>query len=109
MTSQTIYLYSSAVTMIGVLVAFSKNNRKNGWKKSRTTLVEALHELYSDLGLTTDLSNPPTGPLLVNSADFTSQLLSLRGALGVSKPISSNPVVVKQVVKQADSVSVLYY
>ena len=96
MNSQTIYLYSSAVAMIAVLIGFSRNNRKSGWKKTRTTLAGALRELYADLGLDVGSSERVPAPSPINSTDFTLQLLNLRGALGASNPIAATPAAARQ-------------
>ena len=89
MNSQTISLYSSAIAMITVLVGFSKANRKSGWRKSRTTLGEAFQDFYSDMGFNSNLNTPAPIQTSANHADFTAQLLSLRGALGSSIPMAT--------------------
>lgn len=92
MSSLTIYLYSAAVAVICALIAFSKNNRKNGWKKTRVTLAGAMEDLYGEIGRGTELNRPAAATVYVNTMEFTSQLVRLRGALGSSNPITTNPV-----------------
>jgi hypothetical protein len=67
------------------MVAFSAHNHKIGWKKSRPTLIEALNDLYADLGVGNDPvpSIPPVVvPPAITDQDFSLQLLKLRSALG---------------------------
>ncbi len=90
MTSLTLCLYVAAGAVIGMLTAFGLHNRRVGWKKSRTTLAEALDDLYADLGLSvakaevapTHFISPRREELPVDAADFSDQLLRLKIALG---------------------------
>jgi hypothetical protein len=87
MTSEWIPIYAGATSLIALMVAFSAHNRKIGWKRSRPTLIEALNDLYADLGVGSD-ATPSAAPVVmrpaVSDVDFSLQLLKLRGALGES-------------------------
>lgn len=85
MTSEWIPIYAGATSLIALMVAFSAHNRKIGWKRSRPTLIEALNDLYADLGVadaTQSAAAPVTLRPAVSDVDFSNQLLKLRGALG---------------------------
>ena len=77
----TLSLYLSAGAVIGLLTALAFHNRRAGWKKSRTTLVEALEDFYSDLGLSVQPLTAPQ-PAPSNPSDFSAQLVNLKSALG---------------------------
>ena len=101
MNSLTIWLYVSSGVVVGLLSAFAIHNRRVGWKKSRTTLAEAMDDLYLDLGLSVEPPqeterNYTITPRRVEAggdpSDFSDQLLRLTKALGEStsvKPIST--------------------
>jgi hypothetical protein len=91
MTSLTLCFYVAAGAVIGMLTAFAVHNRRVGWRKSRTTLAEALDDLYADLGLSvgpgveqahTHLVAARREEVPVDPADFSDQLLRLKIALG---------------------------
>jgi hypothetical protein len=98
MSSLTISLYICSGVVIGLLTAFAAHNRKVGWKKSRTTLTEALDDLYSDLGLNPAVAEAePLHQLItrkvatrVDPADFSGQLIRLKSALGESTPVPAS-------------------
>jgi hypothetical protein len=91
MSSLTLGLYSCSAVTIGLLVAFAARNRKAGWKKSRTSLDQALDDLYLDMGLGVNpgvhvdekVSQPPVDP-----GDFSMQLIKLRDGLGESNGVA---------------------
>jgi hypothetical protein len=96
MTLLTLYLYICSGLTIGLLTAFSVHNRKSGWKKSRTTLAEALECFYSDFGLgevepeharSRQYSVRQTASP-VDAGDFTLQLINLKNALGDSTKVT---------------------
>jgi hypothetical protein len=93
MTSEWIPIYAGGTSLIALMVAFSAHNRKIGWKRTRPTLIEALNDLYADLGVGNDAV--PSTPLVavppaITDADFSLQLLKLRGALGESGRFSAD-------------------
>jgi hypothetical protein len=112
MNSLTICLYVTAGLVVGLLAAFAVHNRKVGWKKSRTTLAEALDDLYADLGLSDELMAGPGRveqhparrhhwvtsrheEILVDPNDFSDQLIRLKMALGESARVGARDVPVK--------------
>jgi hypothetical protein len=86
MSSEMILIYASATALIALMVAFASHNRKTGWKKSRPTLLEALNDLYADLGVGSESPASSLSAPVVNAGprdtDFSLQLVKLRGALG---------------------------
>jgi hypothetical protein len=99
MNSLTIWLYVASGVVIGLLSAFAIHNRRSGWKKSRTTLAEALDDLYADLGLSVDLPQEPERSHLmvarreetpVDPSDFSDQLIRLTKALGEAATVKPN-------------------
>jgi hypothetical protein len=102
MNSVTIWLYISSGLVIGLLSAFAVHNRRVGWKKSRTTLTEALDDFYADLGLSVGPAEQEDIKRMVVSrrveakvdpTDFSDQLLRLTTALGEAsraKPTSGS-------------------
>jgi hypothetical protein len=101
MNSLTIWLYVSSGVVIGLLSAFAIHNRRVGWKKSRTTLAEAMDDLYADLGLSVEPAQEAERNYIVmprrvetggDPSDFSDQLVRLTKALGEStsvKPVSA--------------------
>ena len=113
MSSLTLYLYISSGVVIGLLAAFAAHNRKVGWKKSRTTLAEALDDFYEDLGLGTPVAGmEPQQPFItrklvqVDPADFSSQLIRLKGALGDSTAVTPQESKVPEGVREDQLVKV---
>lgn len=112
MNSLTICLYVASGLVIGLLTAFAAHNRKVGWKKSRTSLAEALDDLYADLGLSVEPVEEERRHLvtaqrrveLVDPNDFSDQLIRLKLALGASASTGANEV--KTLANQAASSSV---
>jgi hypothetical protein len=92
MSSELILIYASATALIALMVAFASHNRKTGWKKSRPTLLEALNDLYADLGVGSESPAASLPAPVANAGpqdtDFSLQLLKLRGALG---SVSTSP------------------
>jgi hypothetical protein len=90
MNSLTLWLYIASGVVIGLLAAFAAHNRRVGWKKTRTTLAEALDGLYADLGLSVEPGDSEPGRMTitrrtetaVDPADFSEQLTRLMKALG---------------------------
>lgn len=91
MTSLTIWLYASSGAVIGLLSVFAIHNQRVGWKKSRTTLAEALNDFYSDLGLGVEQSHETERAHIITARrveahvdpiDFSDQLIRLTEALG---------------------------
>jgi hypothetical protein len=105
MSLEWIPIYASATALAALMVAFSAHNRKIGWKKARPTMLEALNDLYADLGVERSLSSLPSALITsaVPDADFSLQLLKLRGALGSSNPA---PVDVEHLVSVEQLVAV---
>jgi len=91
MISLTLGLYACSAVTIGLLIAFAAHNRKAGWKKSRTSLSQALDDLYEDFGLGVSpgvnvdekVSQPAVDP-----GDFSMQLIKLRDGLGETKGVA---------------------
>lgn len=91
MPLQMVFIYASGAALITLMAAFAVHNKKIGWKRARPTLLEALNDLYADLGVGMDApqgSVPTINHSAPPEADFSLQLLTLRGALGSSKPIA---------------------
>jgi hypothetical protein len=89
-------LYLSAASVIVVMVAFARHNRKTGWIKPRPTVRDALNGFYADLGLVHDQpAQPLPAPVAFSpaqTADFSLDLLKLRKALGSGTPVIQGEV-----------------
>jgi hypothetical protein len=99
MNALTVWLYISSGVVIGLLVAFAKHNRKVGWKKSRTTLSEALDDFYADLGFSVRAPEPERSYIVtsrpaepVDQGDFSDQLIRLKNALGDAATVTQPEV-----------------
>jgi hypothetical protein len=99
MNSLTIWLYVSSAVVIALLSAFAIHNRRVGWKRSRTTLAEALDDLYADLGLGVKPAEKVEGSHMVthrhieaavDPGDFSDQLIRLTQALGETTSLTPN-------------------
>jgi hypothetical protein len=94
MSSELIPIYAGGIALIALMVAFSSHNRKTGWKKTRPTMLEALNDLYADLGVGIESSTSSlpasVAPAAPPDSDFSLQLLKLRGALGNSNSSGLN-------------------
>lgn len=90
MPLQMLAIYASGAGLIILMFAFAAHNKKTGWKKIRPTLLEAIHDLYFDLGAQPEITK--AAPVIhADSPDleFSTQLLRLRGALGNSNVIAT--------------------
>ena len=112
MSSLTIWLYVSSGLVIGLLSAFAIHNRRVGWKKSRTTLAEALDDLYADLGLAIEPSQEiePSHTIVTkrvesagDASDFSDQLIRLTKALGEASVKPGEAVTAEKKVRGRDT------
>ena len=102
MHSLTPVIYLTAGMAIGILGLFAAHNRREGWRKTRTTLADALDDLYADLGLLPEAANAPNKNVVVpaqprtvvDPGEFSFQLMNLDQALREST--SSAPAVIRQ-------------
>lgn len=85
----------ASVTVIGMMGVFARQNRKEGWVKTRKTLVDGLRQAKRDL-LTmpepamTDSAVAYAG-LPIDPTEFSSQLNSLQGSLRrANQPVVAN-------------------
>lgn len=85
----------ASVTVIGMMGVFARQNRKEGWVKTRKTLVDGLRQAKRDL-LTipepamTDSAVAYAG-LPIDPTEFSSQLNRLQGSLKrANQPIVAN-------------------
>jgi hypothetical protein len=89
MNSLTILLYLLSVAVIALLAVFAAHNHRSGWKKTRTTLTEALDDFYDDLGLNVRDTPARTTSVSLDPGSFSLQLANLQSALGEANSVTA--------------------
>lgn len=82
----------ASVTVIGMMGVFARQNRKEGWVKTRKTVVESLRQAKRDLLTIPEPAMTSSAVayagLPIDPTEFSSQLSSLQGSLKrASQPI----------------------
>jgi hypothetical protein len=92
----------ASVTVIGMMGIFARQNHKEGWVKTRKTLVDGLRQAKRDLLTIPEPAATSSAVayagLPIDPTEFSSQLSSLQGSLRrANQPIvASTPVLVRE-------------
>jgi hypothetical protein len=92
----------ASVTVIGMMGVFARQNRKEGWVKTRKTLIDALRQARRDLLTIPEAAATSSAVayagLPIDPTEFSSQLNRLQGSLErANQPVVTNAPVAAHV------------